>query len=119
MNNEWYGVHDESLGSASVTMTVWESRLWDQPAPRILFEVNRDGLEIRYYQTAKDAVLGEHAIAVSCYGEVTILTEEGRFNEWLDRVWDEQDSTEITVCGHEGKTCDEVFDEAQKVLGNA
>lgn len=118
MASEWHVVHDEGLGSPSVTMTIWESRDFDRPTPRILFEVNHDGLELKYYQTAKDAVLDEHAIAVSCYGEVTILTEDGEFNEWLDRVWDEQDSTELTVCGHEGKSCEEVFDEAQKVLGN-
>lgn len=121
---KWYPIHDEALGTPSVTVVIWASQSLGADygkTSRILFEVNRDGLEICYYQTAGDAIKNQFPIAVSCYGQVTLLAEEDQFDWWLDKVWEEQDSEVVTSCTnlHEGLTCEEVFDEAQKALGNA
>ena len=110
--SKWQLVHDEYLGTPDRNLSIWSA-----PYDQVLFEVNEKGMRIKYYQTAKEAIEGRFPIADACYGYTMLMWEESESDAWLDLVWAEQDSTEITKCVHEG-TCDDEFHRAQVVLGN-
>jgi hypothetical protein len=114
---KWEMVHDEYLGEPNKTLTIFVAK-HESGDSKVLFEVNDGGVRIRYYQTAKDAAEGEFEIADVCYGYNAMLWEDGDGDTFLDKVYDEQDSTEITGCGHDG-SCEEEFARAQVALGNA
>ena len=113
--SKWQLIHDEELGDSNRTLCVWSAP--HESNSMVLFEVNEQGLRHRYYQTAKDAIEGKFHIADACYGYTMLMWEEHESDAWLDRVWAEQDSTEITECVHKG-TCEDEFHRAQVVLGN-
>lgn len=102
---QWHSIHEEYLGTGSRTLTVWLSKNEVQ-YPRVLFEVNEQGIYLRYYATAKDAIEGGIHIAEMCYGYVESVWERSESDEMFERIWQEQDSTEITRCEHSG-TCEE------------
>lgn len=112
---KWNLVHDEAMGSADRTLSIWSDP--NGPGVRVIFEVNEEGSRVKYYQTARDAVLGLFVISDVCYGENVMTWEEGKFDGFLDKVWENQDSVVILGCEHEG-TCEEEFQRAQIALGN-
>ena len=111
--SKWNMVHEEYLGSADRTLTIWSA-----PLDRVMFEVNEQGLRHKYYQTAKEALEGNFPIADACYGYTMLMWEDHETDRWFDLIWDNQDNEQIISCAHKG-TCEEEFHRAQVVLGNA
>lgn len=117
--SKWKNVHEEYLGRGDVSLTVFVSDDDYGDDPQTLFEVSESGIEHWYYQTAKEAVEGVHAMAIaySCYGYTMLMWEHSESDEWLDRVWAEQYVDGMTTCEHDG-SCEDQFIKAQKELGN-
>ena len=113
---KWKLVHDEFLGSSDTNLCVLVATSISGKS-KTLFEVNDEGLRIRYFQTASDAIARKFPIADVCYGYNTLLWESGKSDKWLDRVYAEQDTEVVITCDHEG-TCEEEFVRAQVALGN-
>lgn len=112
---KWNLVHDEAMGRADRTLSIWSAQ--SDSGVRVIFEVNEEGLRVKYYQTARDAILGLFTISEVCYGHNVMTWEEGKFDGFLDKVWENQDSVVILECEHAG-TCEEEFQRAQIALGN-
>ena len=113
---KWKIVHDEFLGSSDTNLCVLVATSMSGRI-KTLFEVNDEGLRIRYFQTARDAITRKFPIADVCYGYNTLLWENGGSDKWLDKVYAEQDTEVVISCEHAG-TCEEEFVRAQVALGN-
>lgn len=116
MMNKWELIHDEEL-APSRTMSMYLAR-YDNGEPRVLWEVGIDGLRIRYYSSAQDAVADKMPLADICYGENSLLWEEHKQDELMDKIHEHIPYPSPLYCEHEGQSCDERFHQAQVELGN-
>lgn len=115
MTNKWELIHDEEL-SPDRTLAIYLSR-YENGDSRIVFESSIQGLRIRYYAFAQDAVEDTCPLADICYGENSLRWEAHEQDAFMDLVCDFIPVDGPITCSHDG-TCDERFHEAQVALGN-